>query len=135
MKKLIITLLLVFGLSLNLFTQTKTPILKYKCIHFFKGTIYNEDILWDPTQEITKKNIIKIKKNHITIENGKWYFDVKEQFSENITNKYIEYRWYAIDKNKQKCIIILMTFEDYTHIYFEYEDIMFGYNIVLIKVK
>jgi hypothetical protein len=131
MKKLLTLLFIVF-VSFQLQAQT---MLKFNSTHKFEGTIYFDEIMWNPTQDITKKSIVKITDTKITIENGKYWFIPGEQIHESQEVDHYKMIWKATDENKTNIYLTVLRYEKFYQIYFEYRDVIFGYQMVLIKVR
>jgi hypothetical protein len=131
MRKLFI-LLFVGLFAFQLQAQT---VLKFKATHKFEGTIYFDEIMWNPTQDIVKKNIVKITDKKITIENGKYWFIPGEQIHESVEEDHTKFIWKSTDENKTNIYLTVLVYEEFYQIFFEYRDVIFGYQMVLIKVK
>src|SRR5687767_11552177 len=117
MYKLILSLF--FSISL-LYSQV------YNCTKRFSGEILKDTIVYNTIEECSTK--LTIKKTNIIIEDGKYNYKLKQRVLK--TNSEIIY--YAIDWEDLKCIIIIENYSDFKYIYFQYENMVFGYKIIEI---
>lgn len=133
MKKLIILLLL----SLNIIIYSQKTIVyeskKYQCLNYFEGEIKSNGPIWKEPIEIKKKTFIIINKNKAIIPSKKIYFTWIDLESDIKYEDHKKVVYYTIDKNGKNAYITFLFFDDFTHIYFQYADVIFAYNVVLVK--
>lgn len=117
MKQLLIILLFIITLTAQ----------SYNCIKHFDGKIQSDTIAWNPTENITNTKL-KINKSTILIENNKYEFKLIKLISK--TNNELIY--YSTDWEDLHCYVIIESYDSYKYIYFQYENLIYGYKIIEI---
>lgn len=121
MKKLILTLFTTIILS-TVNSQTT-----YECVKHFDGTVLKDSISWNPTENITNTKLT-INKSTILIENNKYEFKLITLIS-NTNNELI---YYSTDWEDLHCYVIIEDYISYKYVYFQYENLIYGYKIIKI---
>ncbi len=123
MKKLLLLVVLSVGLL-----QAQT--IKFKCLDYFDGIILKEEVIWDIPKEITKKTVITITDNVIKVPSKKLTYSYDQIIQNEQMEDHKRLVYLVKDNNGTDAYVIFLFYDEYTHIYFQYADIIFGYNII-----
>lgn len=130
MKKIVIVLLMLLG---NVYSQSHDTYLILNRFIGYNDPTYPDQIQWAPTLN-DKHMKFYVYSDKMSIQDGQTYI-IGDGIENSETEEYIKALYYAKDVNGLTCKVTLHFHKkpEYFHIYFEYSDWIFGYNLELIK--